>query len=166
MNKFTSNIEHKLKYNFGSIVEHKIKSFINPAFRFSISDITFGSDKIVVNEQRICLAIYIHISVDTTNLNISHNLISKLNLFKIRFAEHTSKQELKSLNNTETLILNSMEVLNIRKHQIEHQIENILRSRYRLYEFLYNSDEIILSFDQIPEDILNECLKYKNKIFK
>ena len=59
-----------------------------------------------------------------------------------------------------------MEVLNVRKHQIEHQIENILRSRYRLYEFLYNSDEIILSFDQIPEDILNECLKYKNKIFK
>ena len=166
MNKFTSNVEHKMQHNFGAIVEHKLKSFINPDFKFTISNITFGSDKIVPDTQHICLAIYVHISVDMANLNVADSLIPKMKLFKIRFAEHTSKQELRSLSNPETLILNSMEVLNTRKHLIEHQVENILRSRYNLYEFLYNSEVTISSFDQIPDNIFNDCLKYKNKTFK
>lgn len=164
MNKFTSTIEHKMKYNFRSIVEHKMKPFLNPNFNFTISNVTFGSDSVVVNSQRICLAIYIHISVDTDRLNISKNLIPKLNLFKIRFAEHTSKQEIASLSNKETLILNSIEVLNARRHPIEHQVENILRSRYELYDYLYRVKETVTSFDQIPQNIFNNCLKFKNKV--
>ena len=113
----------------------------------------------------MCYAFYVTIRINSKFLtNITNEYLSnRLNYFKIRFAEHISSQEYKSLNDDNSLILNTIYSINEQRKIIENCVNNVIDSRFCLYNYIVESDTTITALDDIDKDIIKNCLKYKKQ---
>ena len=129
----------------------------------------YESTSIYTDENNyICYAYYVvvHIKEDKLKDFVPDNMYNKLKKFKIRFAEHINSQEYLSIANPETLVLNTIYAIDTKKEILDKFVRNIIDSRYRLYNYISNSDNEINSFTDIDNKIYNDCLKYKKQAFR
>lgn len=119
-------------------------------------------NSITVKKDTLGYARYYHYTNDVIG-NIDSSIISEFNNFVIRLGNHKSPHEEVKYKNNEEFIVNYIGITEAQKLKIIGCVNNVVKARSLMLDFIKSSDTLITSINDIPENIIQALLKAKKQ---
>lgn len=119
-------------------------------------------NSITVKKDTLGYARYYHYTNDVMG-NANSNIISEFDNFVIRLGNHKSTDEETKYKNDKEFKVNYIGITEAQKLQIIKCINNVVKARSLMLDFIKSSDTLITSITDIPENIVQALLKAKRQ---
>lgn len=112
-------------------------------------------------EKELGYARYYHYTNDVIG-DVNNSILSNFNYFVIRIGNHKSNRENKQYEDNE-FITSFIGVTDVQRRKIIECVNNVLKARSMLLDYIKSSDTPITSINDIPQDIVQALLKAKRQ---
>lgn len=119
-------------------------------------------NSITVKKDTLGYARYYHYTNDVMG-NVDSNIISEFDNFVIRLGNHKSTEEETKYKNDKEFKVNYIGITEAQKLKIINCVNNVVKARSLMLDFIKSSDTLITSINDIPENIIQALLKAKRQ---
>lgn len=119
-------------------------------------------NSITVKKDTLGYARYYHYTNDVME-NVDSNIISEFDNFVIRLGNHTSTDEEIKYKNDKEFKVNYIGITEAQKLKIISCVNNVVKARSLMLDFIKSSDTLITLINYIPENIIQALLKAKKQ---